>query len=128
MYCRNCGKELPAQAAYCTQCGIKPYQGNRFCQNCGAETNAVQEVCLKCGVRLGTGGVSYVGEKDWLTTLLLCIFVGTLGVHRFYTGHIGTGIVQLFTLGGCGIWTLIDLIMIATGEFKDAEGRPLRKS
>jgi TM2 domain-containing membrane protein YozV len=68
-----------------------------------------------------------VEQKDWLTTLLLCIFLGGLGVHRFYTGHIGIGIVQLLTLGGCGIWSLIDLIMIATGKFKDANGNPLLK-
>lgn len=66
-----------------------------------------------------------IEQKDWLTTLLLCIFLGGLGVHRFYTGHIGIGIVQLLTLGGCGIWSLIDLIMIATGKFKDANGNPL---
>lgn len=63
--------------------------------------------------------------KDWLTTLLLAIFLGGLGVHRFYTGHTGIGIAQLVTLGGCGIWSLIDIIMIATGSFKDAEGNPL---
>lgn len=65
--------------------------------------------------------------KDWLTTLLLCIFVGFLGIHRFYTGHTVIGIVQLFTLGGCGVWTLIDLIMIATGSFKDSAGNELLK-
>ena len=63
--------------------------------------------------------------KDWLTTLLLAIFLGGFGVHRFYTGHIGIGIAQLLTLGGCGIWSLIDIIMIATGSFKDAEGNAL---
>ena len=55
-------------------------------------------------------------EKNWLTTLLLCIFLGGLGVHRFYAGKIGTGILQLITVGGCGIWTLVDLIMIITGS------------
>ena len=64
-------------------------------------------------------------EKDWLTTLLLCLFLGGLGVHRFYTGKIGTGILQLITLGGCGIWSLIDLIMILTGNFKDGQGNPI---
>lgn len=64
-------------------------------------------------------------EKDWLVTLLLCIFFGGIGVHRFYAGKIGTGILQLITLGGCGIWTLVDLIMIITGSFKDKNGNPI---
>jgi TM2 domain-containing membrane protein YozV len=67
-------------------------------------------------------------QKDWLTTLLLCIFLGFLGVHRFYTGHIVVGLIQLFTFGGCGIWWLIDLIMIATGSFTDSNGLPLLKT
>ncbi len=67
-------------------------------------------------------------EKDWLTTLLLCIFLGGIGVHRFYAGKIGTGILQLITLGGCGIWTLIDLIMIITGSFTDKDGNPIKSN
>lgn len=63
--------------------------------------------------------------KDWFTTLLLCLFLGVLGVHRFYTGHVGIGIVQVLTMGGCGIWALVDLIMLAMGKFTDSEGRPL---
>jgi len=62
------------------------------------------------------------GEKSWVTTALLCVFLGTLGIHRFYTGKIGTGILQLLTCGGLGIWTLIDYIFILTGEFKDSKG------
>ena len=63
-----------------------------------------------------------------MITLLLCLFAGTLGAHRFYVGKIGSGVGMLLTLGGCGIWSLIDLIMIITGKFTDAQGRPLLKN
>jgi len=65
--------------------------------------------------------------KDWLTTLLLAIFLGSLGVDRFYAGHIGLGIFKLITCGGVGIWWLIDIILIATGSYKDKNGNPLVK-
>ncbi len=61
-----------------------------------------------------------------LPAFLMCFFLGCLGVHRFYVGKIGTGVAQLLTLGGLGIWAFIDLIMIAVGAFKDKEGRPLK--
>ena len=69
-----------------------------------------------------------MSNKDWLTTLLLCIFLGGIGVHRFYAGKIGTGILQLLTAGGCGIWTLIDLIMIIMGKFTDKDGNCIQNN
>ena len=61
-------------------------------------------------------------DNTWLVTLLLCLFVGFLGIHRFYVGKSGTGFLQIITLGGLGIWVLIDLIMIVMGKFTNKEG------
>ncbi|HQR46195.1 MAG TPA: NINE protein [Thermoanaerobaculia bacterium] len=70
-----------------------------------------------------TGGP---GEpKDWLTTLLFSIFLGKLGIDRFYMGYTGLGILKLCTFGGCLIWWIVDIILIATGSMRDAQGRPL---
>jgi len=66
--------------------------------------------------------------KDWLVSLLLSIFLGYFGIDRFYMGYVGLGIVKLLTFGGCGVWWLIDIILIATGSLRDAQGRPLVKS
>ncbi|MEJ2693788.1 MAG: TM2 domain-containing protein [Candidatus Thiodiazotropha sp.] len=64
-------------------------------------------------------------EKRILPAFLLCFFFGVFGVHRFYVGKVGTGILQIVTLGGLGIWTLIDLIMIIVGAFTDKEGNKI---
>ena len=65
-------------------------------------------------------------KKNWLAALLLCLLLEGLGVHRFYVGKVGTGILMILTLGGLGIWCLIDLIMIAISKFTDSEGKILK--
>ncbi len=65
-------------------------------------------------------------EKGFVPTVMLCFFLGALGVHRFYVGKIGTGIVQLLTFGGLGIWALVDFIMVVTGNFKDGQGMTIK--
>ena len=98
-----------------------------FCQNCGAEINDNAVVCIKCGCAVNGANVQQKSEnKEWLIVLLLCFFLGGFGVHRFYVGKTGTGVAQLLTCGGCGIWTLIDFIMILVGSFTDAEGNPIK--
>lgn len=64
-------------------------------------------------------------DKKRLVAALLCWFVGFLGVHRFYVGKTGSGIAQILTLGGLGIWVIIDLIVILVGSFTDKDGATL---
>lgn len=69
-----------------------------------------------------------ISDKGFVPTALLCFFLGVFGVHRFYVGKVGTGIIQLLTLGGLGIWALIDLVIIIVGNFKDKNGRFIKNS
>lgn len=65
-------------------------------------------------------------DKNGIICLVLCLLVGTLGIHRFYVGKIGTGVLMILTFGGFGLWTLIDLIMIVCGKFTDSEGGAIK--
>jgi hypothetical protein len=65
-------------------------------------------------------------DKEYLVALLFSIFLGYFGVERFYLGNVGIGIGKLLTLGGCGIWYLIDIILIATRSSNDSAGLPLK--
>lgn len=103
---------------YCPNCG-KPVTGEtNFCPECGAPLKIANYQNLPASNR--------TNEDRWLIALILCILVGSLGVHRFYTGNIVTGVLMLITLGGCGVWTIIDLIMIAANTYRDGNGNTLK--
>ena len=109
MYCANCGKQIDDKAVICIGCRV-PTQHYVAPGKSGFQVMDTQVP---------------EGYFDWLTTLLLCFFLGVLGVHSFYTKKTTIGIAQLLTLGGCGIWTTVDLIMIIVGSFKDGNGNAL---
>lgn len=98
MYCQKCGKEFSVDAKYC--------------QNCGS-------------ILIVSTGSPSVTQRELIVALLLSIFLGQLGVDRFYLGYIGLGLLKLFTFGGCGVWWLIDIILIATRKVNDSDGQPL---
>src|SRR4051812_10396853 len=107
MYCNYCGQQIP--------------QSNTVCPACGAAAGVIVQHVY------GNPANADPQAKSKLAAILLCVFAGYLGVHRFYLGYTLTGLLQFFTVGGCGIWWPIDLILLATGGLSvDSDGRPLK--
>ena len=69
--------------------------------------------------------VGHASDRRILPAFLLCFLFGVFGAHRFYVGKIGSGVAQLLTFGGLGIWALVDLILIICGAFTDAQGNKI---
>jgi TM2 domain-containing membrane protein YozV len=98
-----------------------------FCPKCGKELSGNPTFCPNCSARLADE--ADVSSKSRLATTLLCVlpaWIAINGVHRFYLGKIGTGILMLLTLGGLGIWTLIDFIFAVAGAMKDKDGKTIK--
>ncbi|MBC3864005.1 TM2 domain-containing protein [Undibacterium jejuense] len=93
-----------------------------YCRACGQQMHVSAAACPGCGAVQTPANAS---DKRILPAMLLCFFFGFLGVHRFYVGKIGTGILQILTLGGFGIWALIDFILIVVGAFTDSDGHKI---
>ena len=97
------------------------------CPHCGIDIDEQATRCYSCkewvdGVALAESDSK---PREFLPTALLSMFLGQFGIHRFYTGHMLIGALQLITLGGCGIWALVDYVLICFNQFKDAQGRLL---
>lgn len=97
----------------------------KYCHTCGTLLDVNTSKCYRCGAPQPSLVPATTSDKKILPAALLSIVVGWLGVHRFYVGKIGTGIAQLLTLGGLGIWALVDFILIVTGSFTDKDWNKL---
>jgi TM2 domain-containing membrane protein YozV len=94
----------------------------KYCHTCGALIDVNSSSCYRCGARQPALVPTGKTDKRILPAAILSFFFGMFGVHRFYVGKTGTGILQILTLGGLGIWWMIDFVMIVIGSFTDKEG------
>ncbi len=151
MYCRECGEKITNEkAVICIKCGTNRGKGENFCPDCGVEVKTKgSEVCLNCGIRLrgsmnnfanqiknATSNDSSNGNNNKTVAGLLAIFLGAMGVHRFYLGYKQIGFIQLGlfvvamiiyapVLLGCQIWAIIDAVQIFTGKLSNSSGNEL---
>lgn len=114
MYCNHCGKPVADKAKFCDNCGAS-------LSGAAPQQPVINVVNNNTNVNKNWG---YIHKKKWLA-FFLCLFLGYLGIHRFYVGKIGTGIIWLFTFGFFGLGWVLDLIFILFGGFKDKAGQPL---
>lgn len=110
------GAMVQTSLVYCQKCGVAMEREDRFCRKCGWDST---------GAAIPAPLPANVSDKKRLAAALLCFLLGVFGVHRFYVGKVGTGLLWLFTLGFVGLGMLADLILILAGEFKDSEGKKL---
>ena len=93
-----------------------------YCVNCGREISNNANMCPQCGEPVVPKSPANASDKEWLPTLLLCFLGGCFGLHSFYVGKIFIGILQIITLGLFGFWSLFDLVMIVTKNYRDSKG------
>lgn len=154
MYCKNCGKLLSDDDKYCSGCGFRNEDKPINCSTCGAIVKDSDSICSNCGILLKSNN-SYDGskinsnsgynqsynnvgeykneqpQKSKVVAGILGILVGGLGIHRFYLGYVGIGILQIIltiiTFGAAGMWGFIEgiLILCGSGITTDSNGRPL---
>ncbi|MBP3916566.1 NINE protein [Clostridium sp.] len=138
MYCRDCGQLISNDSLKCTNCGTREGLGDNYCYRCGSRIKSHSiEVCEFCGAKLNNNiDELNIKIKNKLLAGLLALFLGGMGIHRFYLGYIKIGIVQLslWVLGYftgditwviVQIWALIESILIFLGKIKDSEGNDL---
>ncbi|MFC3122601.1 TM2 domain-containing protein [Agaribacter flavus] len=101
---------------------------NVFCRYCGQQISDVDLVCPHCHSKQHFNTPPHTNTRrnsEGVVAFVLCFFLGFIGIHRFYYGKVGTGFLMILTMGGLGIWWLVDLIRIGVGHFTDSQGNRL---
>lgn len=119
-FCKHCGETIDDECVVCPKCGKQVEQ---------LESNNDKNIIINNNVSGGSGYTTLTSDKSKKTALILCClgFLGLGGLHQFYVGKIGKGILYFLTVGLFFIGTVIDLIKISTGSFTDNVGAPLRQ-
>ena len=105
LFCTNCGSPVSEQAVACMSCGAKPIGHRKFCRQCAAPLNPEQVVCVKCGAAVKSanvfqsiGGGAGSEAKSKVVAGLLGILLGALGIHKFYLGSWGWGLLHVINI------------------------------
>lgn len=129
-FCKHCGQIIDADCVVCPKCGkqveeLKVSHPENIIIN-NNNNNSSSSASASANI---SGYNNMVSPKSWLVTLLLCLFLGVVGGHRFYAGKIGTAIIMILlcATGISAVWALIDLIMIILSKFKDKQGRTIQR-
>lgn len=136
MYCRECGQLITNEDIKCTSCGTRKGIGKNYCYKCGSRVkNCNIELCEVCGANLNNNIVN-LNIKSKLLAGLMALFLGGMGIHRFYLGYFKIGVLQLmlwilgYFTGGktwaiVEIWALIEAVFIFSGKMRDSKGNTL---
>lgn len=135
MFCKKCGKEINDDALICPNCGAgTDNYASQQTTHQTAPTTATQTITppitiinTNTNTNTNNNAGALQKPKSKMTALILCLigFLGIGGLHCFYVGKAGMGILYILTMGLFGIGTIVDLIRIATGSYKDSFGQPL---
>lgn len=129
MICSKCNFFNDLNATVCAKCGNKLIEISEVKAVENQEVIEIKSTIVKNEVDdKPSEKKDEISRKKWGVTLILCILLGIIGFHRFYVGKAGTAILMLLTLGGFGIWVLVDFISILINQFTDEDGRKIKRS